>query len=84
MTAFNPAKHLQELQPLSAFLKEHPGHPVLPSKRRAIYLIHEAADRSFIDCQAAIRMHGRWLIWPRGLENYARQCADKTRQAYTA
>lgn len=81
---FNPNKHLAEIQQVDQYLEQNLQCPIIHNRRRFNYLVYEAADRSFVECQAAIKLHGKWYVWPEGLGNYVEHQINKTLRLHAA
>lgn len=81
---FNSRKHLTELVQVDKYLEANPRCPILTNRRRFVYLVYEAADRSFVECQAAIKITGHWYVWPQGLQNYVERQIERTLRQHAA
>jgi hypothetical protein len=81
---FNPRENITELVQIDQYLKQNPSNPILPNRRRFNYLVYEAKDRSFVECQGAVQVCNKWFVWPAGLENYVEQQINKTLRTHAA
>ena len=84
---FIPEKHCTELVRVEDFIKKpHPLNEgrILNSSRTLYYWCNDAPDRSFVECQAAIKIGRAWMIWPQGFKQWVELQAQKTLTNYAA
>lgn len=81
---FSTRKHLNELVRIDKYLEKNPDCPILHNRRRFVYLVNEAHDRSFITSGAAVKLHNNWYIWPAGLEAYVELQIQRTLRQHAA